>query len=245
MFTDERRAREQAAEACRAAHKAAIQRFVVYTRVTELVIETLYSPSDKGNYKKISDEARRLLRDAALANFSDSIMRLELLLATLALNAYGSLQERHARALSYVTSGQANSIRFGNGLFDWAFDNLMAVIDLNDERRPGEEVRRRFLSCLYRLRNRDLTFVGAQSGIYPNTFAISNIVRYFGSHSESKGVEYLQSNITGYDFRFLNNEREGLDIVRRAIRGAAIFWPSSRFQMLRYPARTGYFTPVF
>ena len=185
-----------------------------------------------------------MLRDAAWNNFSDSIMRIELLLATLALNCYEDIRERHDRARFHINSGQANSLRFGNGLFDWAFDNLAAVIDLEEGKE--EDVRRRFRSCLERLNKRGLTFLWAQSGIYPNTFAISNIVRFFGQFKDSECIELIRSAFSTYDNLFLEDEHEGIALVARAVKGRSIFCPERlKFQMLRYPVSDGYFTPVF
>jgi hypothetical protein len=244
MFSGEQEARRRAAEAHEASKLVRVERFITYTRLTELVVETLYSRQDPAVLKPVYEEARGMLRDAAWNNFSDSIMRIELLLATLALNCYEDIRERHDRARFHINSGQANSLRFGNGLFDWAFDNLTAVIDLEEGKE--ENVRRRFRSCLERLNKRGLTFLGAQSGIYPNTFAISNIVRFFGQFKDSECIELIRSAFSTYNNLFLEDEHEGIALVARAVKGRSIFCPERlKFQMLRYPAPDGYFTPVF
>jgi len=172
-------------------------------------------------------------------------MRLDLLLGTLALNCCDDPHERLTLARFYIESGQANSIRFGNGLFDWAFDNLAAITDLHDPSRPHDLVRARFRSCMERLRIRGLTFVGSQSGTFPNSFAISNAVRCLGEYQESLGLELVHM-ITAYDNYFLEDERLGRELVRKAIKGNPIFGPvKPRCQMIRYPRENGYFTPVF
>jgi hypothetical protein len=244
MFSGEQEARRRAAEAHEASKLVRVERFITYTRLTELVVEALYSRQDPAVLRPVYEEARGMLRDAATNNFSDSIMRVELLLGTLALNCYDDVRERHDRARFHINSGQANSLRFGNGLFDWAFDNLAAVIDLQERR--DEEVRRRFRSCLERLNKRGLTFLGAQSGTYPNTFAISNIVRFFGQFKDSECIELIRSAFSTYDNRFLEEEDEGIALVARAVKGRPIFCPARlKFQMPRYPIPDGYFTPVF
>lgn len=243
LFSGEREARRYAAEALEASKCVGITRFIMYNRLTELVVETLYSHQDRAILNTIYDEARTMLRDAAVNSFSDSIMRLELLLGTLALNCYEDPRERYDRARFYVNSGQANSIRFGHGLFDWALDNLAAVIALQDQ--TDEEVRPRFRSCFERLRKRGLTFLGAESGTYPNAFAISNIIRFYGQFHDGEGVDLIRCALSTYDNRFFD-ERKSLELVHKAVRGQAIFWPRKpRFQMIRYPPLNGYFTPVF
>ena len=73
---------------------------------------------------------------------------MELLLATLSLRRFRDRRLGHSMARAYLASGQANSIRFGNGLFDWAFHNLAAVVDREDDSKSDEEVRRQFRTCL-------------------------------------------------------------------------------------------------
>jgi hypothetical protein len=246
LYHGQREARSRAAQAHEAAKRAGVRRLITYTRLTQLVVEALYSRQDLSSLGDIAAEARTMLQDAIVESFADSIMRLELLLGTLSLSLRVDEDERRAWARSYVTSGQANSVRYGNGLFDWAFDNLAAVIDLDDPRRVDEDVRMRFRTCLERLRQRGLTFLGAESGTYPNAFAISNIVRFFGGYQESVGVELLQGTLAAYDNRFAEDDRLARELVHRAVKGLPIFWPQkSRLPMLRHPAGTGYFTPVF
>lgn len=246
LFSGEQTARTAASKAHQASKRVKIRRFITYTRLTELIVETLYSQHEAGRLKAVFDEGRQMLREAALENFSDSIMRLDLLLATLALNCFKDRDERLFQARYYIDSGQANSIRFGHGLFDWAFDNLAAIVDLNDSGQSHESVRARFRSCMERLRIRGLTFVGSESGTFPTSFAISNAVRCLGGYQESLGIELIQSMITAYDNRFLEDDRVCGELVRKAIKASPIFWPEqTKFQMLRYPRQKGYFTPVF
>jgi hypothetical protein len=246
LYLSEKEARRWSRDAHETARRVGVKRLITYTRSTELIVDTLYSTQEVGRLRIIADEARCMLREAALDNFSDSIMRLELFLGTLALKCFDDPNERHDRARFYVESGLANSIRFGNGLFDWAFDNLAAVIDLEDRSKSDEHVRPKFRSCLEKMRQRGLTFLGAESGLYPNPFAISNVVRFFAQFQESSAVELLQSTVGAYDNRFLADEDALLSLVTRSANGKSIFWPRKRnFRMLRYPQNNGYFTPIF
>lgn len=246
LYLNEGEARKYSNQAHATAKRIGILRFITYTRLTELIVEVLYSKYDVEHLRGICEEARTMLRTAVIENFSDSIMRLELFLGTLALACYEEADERHVRARSYIESGQANSIRFGNGLFDWAFDNLAAVVDLEDRDKPEDSVRARFRSSLEKMRQRGLTFVGAQSGLYPNPLVISNVVRFFAGYRESTAVEVMKSNVSAYDNRFLEQEDSSLLLVARAAAGEPIFWPSKRqVRLLRYPRGTGYFTPIF
>jgi|GEM_PF-3613548 len=246
LFAGEQEARSVAARAHQASKKAKIKRFITYTRLTELIVDTLYSNQDVDRLRAVFEEGRHMLRKAAVENLSDSIMRLDLLLATLALNCFADRSEAFVQARIYIDSGQANSVRFGNGLFDWAFDNLAAIVDLNDPTQHDDLVRARFRSCMERLRVRGLTFVGSSSGTFPNSFAISNAVRCLGGYQESRGIELIQSMITAYDNQFLEDDEYCGQLVRKAVKAHPIFWPEkSKVQMIRYPRDKGYFTPVF
>jgi hypothetical protein len=246
LFSGAVAARKRAAAAHKAAVASGVKRFVTYTRLTELVVKSIYSQQNTEVLAEVANEARTMLRDAVFDSYADSIMRLELLLGTISLYTAGTPDEGRRLARTYVVSGQANSVRYGNGLFDWAFDNLAAVIDLEDPARVDDDIRARFESCLERLRRRGLAFLGAAGGTYPNAFAVSNIVRWFGALQESRGVAILQERIGAYNNRFAEDIHSAQELVRRAVKGRAIFWPEkSSVAMLRYPAATGYFTPVF
>jgi hypothetical protein len=96
------------------------------------------------------------------------------------------------------------------------------------------------------MKQRGLTFVGAESGLYPNPFAISNVVRFFAQYRESHAVDLLRSTISAYDNRFLEDDDALRTLVTRAVNGKPIFWPAKRqTPMLRYPSTNGYFTPIF
>ena len=246
LFGGREEARGRAAAAHLEAIASGVKRFVTYTRLTELVVETIYSRQDSQVLRTVAAEAQRMLREAAFESYADSIMRLELLLGTISLYTASSPQEARSRARAHVESGQANSVRYGNGLFDWAFDNLAAVIDLEDPTREDKDVDRRFNSCLERLRRRGLAFLGAANGTYPNVFAVSNVIRWHGSRQESRGVKIVRGTLTAYDSRFTEDPARAQALVRRAVEGKVIFWPQkSPVSMLRYPSETGYFTPVF
>lgn len=244
LFTNEEEALAKARSASKASRTVGIRRFVMFNRLTELVVGALYAGRVSGKHREIHDEARDMLREAALESFSDSIVRLELLLATTALFALPDPREARRVSRIYIEAGQGSALHFGIGLFDWAFDNLSAVLDLADE-RPDELVRRRFRRCLERLKRRGLNHVGACGGTYPSVFAIANAVRFFGQFSEKAGLDVLTSTVFSYDSRILSEEDVALRMVKRAGAGHSILWPERRWTMVRYPLQNGYFTPLF
>jgi hypothetical protein len=244
LFSGRQRALAKSQAAVSSGKRIGVRRFGVYNRLTQLVATAIYAQGNRDVFKQIFGEAEVILKYAAVESFSDSIIRLQLLLATCALFSFDDRSDAHRAARVYIDAGQESALRFGIGLYDWALDNLAAVVDLEEGVRD-EEVRRRFRTCLERLKRRGLNHVGASSGTYPNAFAIANALRFFGRFSESSAVDALRSTVYAYESRFLYDERAALAIVRRASIGQAVFWPRRRTEALRYPAQDGYFVPIF
>jgi hypothetical protein len=240
-----RQAVEGAERAIAAAERTGIQRFIVYNQLTGLIAGIFSAGQAPLAFREIFDEARELLRIAALNTFSDSIIRLQLLLATLAPHVHADIAEGRRIARLFIAAGQESSVRFGIGLYDWALDNLAGALDLSDTDTSPEQARQRFDTCLERLRRRGLTFVGACSGTYPNVHAIANILRFRASFRESDAVELIRREITAYDAQLTSTEEAALPLVGAALAGRPVFWPSGHAEMLRLPGEAGYFTPIF
>ena len=240
-----RQAAEGADRAIAASERTGIQRFIVYNRLTRLIAGIFSAGLASSDLRETFDEGRELLRIAALNTFSDSIIRLQLLLATLAPHVHADVAEGRRIARLFIVAGQESSVRFGIGLYDWALDNLAGALDQSDADTPAEQARQRFDTCMERLRRRGLTFVGACSGTYPNVHAIANILRFRASFRESHAVELLRREITAYDAQLTSTEEAALPLVDAARRGRQIFWPSGNAEMLRLPGEAGYFTPIF
>lgn len=243
LYTGKRRATAAARRARVAAETVKISRFIVYTRLGELVAEAIYSWHATSTLRRCYDEAKELLRLAARNNFADSLMRLELFLGTLALQCFDEEQGLRL-ARYYSTCGHSDSLRYGNGLFDWAFDNLAAASERPDLHRT--ELARQYLtSCHERLKIRGLLFLGAQGGSHPSFLALTNIVRFFGGFNQSRCLAYLGSAATHRGSVRIDDDN-ALRLAERAISGRPILGPSrSPLYKLRYPPGDGYFTPIF
>jgi hypothetical protein len=223
------------------AESTGIHRLRIYTELTELIAATLYY-QDNASLKSLFVRAKILLAQALDDNLSDSIMRCELLLATLALQIFDG-EEATAKGQYYATRGLHDSLRFGNGLFDWAFHNLLAVT-WSPEGIMTDRARREFESCLEVLQDRGLTFVGAGDGCYPTIYAISNIVAAYLRYSESDASSVL-SRIAMYNMD-ARAKTTFPQLFKEARRGKALFLaPHSARLKLRYPSSHGFFTPIF
>ena len=171
-------------------------------------------------------------------------MRAQLLLATIILQSSIDKEESAKIAFEYAKSGGENSIRYGNGLFDWAFDNLKAVIALN-EFQNKEEARLYFSTCYERLKRRGLLFLGNWDAMYPNYLAISNVIRFFGSFSETDGLKYIKS-IQSYDNDYAFSQSIQRHILKNCLNSSPIFSNKSKTKQLKYPNdKFGYFTPIY
>jgi hypothetical protein len=237
-------AKEAAARALDASEQTGIRRFVVFNQLTRLVGAALMESDNDARLKAVYQEAQALLRLAAANTYSDSIIRLQLLLATLAPHVAPTPEEGRRRAREYILAGQQSSVRLGIGLYDWAFDNLAGAIDSLDPAIVDEQARRRFDTCLERLRRRGLTFIGACSGTYPNALAIANIVRFHAQFRESAAAALIQREVSAYDSAVTMDVESVQRLLRNAIAGKAIFWPKQNRPMLRLPGDSSYFTPI-
>lgn len=245
VFYDRKSAAIKAAsQALDAAREVGVRRFVTYNELTLLIAKAHYSKGDRGILCDIYRQARELLHHATLESFSDSIIRLHLLLATVSLHVSDRPEEAQAQALAYIRAGREAAVRFGIGLFDWGLANLAAVIQVA-AKAQDELIRNEFDACRDRLRRRGLLFIGSQAGTYPNIHAIVNIIRYRAGFSESEAAEMLMRYVTGYDADWTASRDAALPYVTKAYAGGAPFWPNKQSLGLRYPNENGYFTPVF
>lgn len=220
-----------------------IRRFSLFNRLTLLVAKTIYEKKSK-NYCDLYKEALDLLRLAVTENFSDSIIRLELLLATLALHCLEDPVEARKVALNFLEAGREASVRYGIGLYGWALENLKAVILLEDKNFSDEDVNRAFRSCIDHLQRRGLLFVGCEGSTYPNVHAIANLIRFRASFSEAEALAIVFQRLSTYSMKHMEEREMALKLVLDAKSGKALFWSNSP-ELLRYPKNDGYFTPVF
>lgn len=241
LYSGQKAANTAASEALEVSKKIGVFRFEVYNKLTLLIIKALYG--DQKDLIQVHKEGRELLITAAKNNLSDSIMRVQLLLATCVLQVNSDSEEALVLSRSYIKSGQENSIRYGNGLFDWAFDNLAGIIELKAKVKP-DIPRAYFQTCHERLKRRGLLFLGAWDGLYPNNLALSNIIRYFGSISEQRGLELIRST-NSYENSYLFSESKQREILKSALDRRAIFSTKRKTVSLTYPLENGYFTPLF
>jgi hypothetical protein len=247
---DKKKAMNAAKEALESAENTGIRRFEAFNKLTMLVARAHHSSGGrKRDHKEIREElsdihaqAKELLRYTTLESFPDSIVRLHLLLATVCLHVHDKPDDAHAEALAHIRAGRDAAVRFGLGLFDWGLANLSGVVHLAAN-ATDQAVLDEFKTCMDRLQWRSLTFVGAQSGLYPSVLAITNIIRYRASISQQVALDILMRRVTGYEADWISDRQTAFSYVLKASKGEKLFWP--KLGGLRYPGDNGYFTPVF
>jgi hypothetical protein len=180
-------------------------RLKVYTRLSTYVTQALADPTPT-TWRAILPKAKRVVRDAAMNNLSDSLMRAHLLVATLMyLSDPGDLRVI-ARAENHVRAGIDSCVKFGNGLYSWLLYNLSGV--LRDARSAEkEEVWEQFGAARRDLDLQSLFFVGRKDCTYPSVFVISNIVRFRAFYDHLDALEILGC-ITDYDSERSQDTRE-------------------------------------
>ena len=244
LYNGEKTALRAARKALSSAEKVGMRRFVAFNMVTELIAKVHYSSGDGQVLSDIREEAKQLLDHVVMENFSDSLVRLHFLLATLELYLDGSQTGNFAQAWGHLRAGQEAAVRFGIGLYDWGLANLDAVLHTASG-SEDESIQLSFHSCLDLLRRRDLLFVGACDGIFPNVLAITNIIRFRASFSEKDAADILVRYITAYQPHLTIDRQATLSLIAQTEKGKPIFWPKGKHAGLRYPLENGYFTPIF
>lgn len=246
LYSGEDVARRTASAALTSAESSGVRRLATYAKLTTLVVDTLYG-TDKSQWEQILNAAERLFEVALDNRFSDSIMRCELLLATLCILIAPDANTRTVRSSAWARRGLEDSSRYGNGLFDWAFHNLLGITAC-DGNVMNERSRVHFSSCLETLRLRGLTFMGAFDGCYPNVYAISNVVRAYAAFSGEAAAISQLFTLSAYDNDKFRRPLS-VQMIESAIRGFPIVRLGTRENLrLRYPLSNGtpgYFMPLF
>jgi hypothetical protein len=219
-------------------------RLGVYTGLSLRVLEALQQRKDSVALAAIRSEARGIVEKAATKNLPDSLMRAQLLLATLTYCL--APEDRRSRELAkqYVDAGLNASFKYGNGLFVWLLFNLRAVISMAEGGRGGE-VDSYFNSAIESLSRQSLFFLGNLDMCYPNIFVLSNIVRHkfaeFGEREACAIIRKLES-YESYDKVSLAS---GTDVLEKTLRNGILFknCKKERYASFIDPL-SGYMLPV-
>ena len=240
VYRDPRGARERARTANQLCREYGAHRLDVYTGLSILVSRSLATRSAKTR-SRIREKATSVLSDAAYHNLSDSLMRAQLLVATLTYLGDANDPNSIGRADSLAAAGIDSSLRFGNGLFLWLHYNLRGVIAQARGAR-SEDVAGFFNAAIRELHAQSLLFVGRLDFTYPSLFVVSNAVRYWLTIRGEREAEEVLKRVTSYDIDFASHEaiREAFRCIRRR---RLFFTPRSKFRCFTDPVNR-YWLPV-
>jgi len=196
IYRNPRMARRNATWAHCLCKKHGAFRLKLYTRLSTYVTHALVD-RNQTTWRAILPKAKQLLRDAALNNLSDSLMRAQLLVATLTYLTRPGDPVAVATAEKYVRAGIDSCAKFGNGLYIWLLYSLAGV--LSDVRRADrQDVLDLFYSAFRELDQQALLFVGRKDCTYPSVFVISNILMYQADYDRVNALDIL-ARVTDYD----------------------------------------------
>ncbi|WP_350333161.1 ATP-binding protein [Coralliovum pocilloporae] len=243
LYCGKKKAQNHGEIAFNLAKASSIKRLQIYTRLTLLVIDAIYDFKNLERMNAVYDEARDMLRLCTHENYTDSIMRIELLLAVISLFRFDDPEKALDASQFFVTSGLDDSIRYGNGLFDWAFYNLAAV--LAEARSDRDRAERYFENCRLMMKRRGIAFMGERSAIYPTPLVLTNLTRFAAQKwGENQATTILKSTADSYANRDLFDKMECTKLVQITQTGRPIFWKVNRATGPRQTS-TGYFAVLF
>ncbi|HET7436897.1 MAG TPA: AAA family ATPase [Thermoanaerobaculia bacterium] len=239
LYRDPEEARRTARWSFCECRKHGAYRLKVYTRLSMYVAEAVADPTPR-TWEKILWKAKRLWQTAALKNLSDSLMRVQLLVATLTYLTRPDDLRAIASAEEYARAGIDSCANFGKGLYSWLLYNLLAV--LADARRgEKEEVWERFNSARRELDAQGLLFVGRKDCTYPTVFVISNIA-FFRAYFDREDALRILGQVTDYESDRTKEAREtALRLVRSKSR---LFFRAPRGLTCLADPKHGYWLPL-
>jgi hypothetical protein len=197
LYKSPERAYALAGEAHSLATNYGAYRLGQYTELSLRLIESLLNRDDRNALSSLRAKVRDIAELAARENRPDSLMRSQLLLATLTYYIEPSNRQARDLAKQYAEAGLNASIKFGNGLFVWLFFNLKAVISLV-EHQPTDWVLREFRSSIESIQRQSLLFLGSVDVCYPNIFVLSNYLLYLMNELGEKAAYEFLARIESY-----------------------------------------------
>jgi hypothetical protein len=242
LYTNPEKAYKSAEKAYCLSRKYGAYRLGVYTGLSLRLIQALLLRDNTSAVSSLKQRIRKIVEKAATKNLPDSLMRSQLLLAT--LTYYSEPEDRRTRALAkqYVDAGLNASFKYGNGLFLWLLFNLRAIIAMAEGGR-GDDVAAAFNSAMGSLRRQSLLFLGNLDVCYPNIFVISNYIRHrfseFGETEAYSVIRYIES----YSSHDLASPIKEADTLRQLLKSGVIFKPKNKYAVFIDPL-SGYLLPV-
>lgn len=150
-------------------------RILCHNNITQIIsnFRAIYQPAITQNYNEFINDAQALLEESLQNNYANSILRIQLFLATLLY-----LGKKYDNTKQYIEQGIDSCVKFGYGTYLWHFYNLRAILDTATGK--NRNVVQRSFETVYRiLRQQNLLFLGNCDFTYENMTALTNIAIFY------------------------------------------------------------------
>lgn len=150
-------------------------RILCHNNVTQIISDfrLAYQPTITKRYDEFIRDSKILLDEALQNNYANSILRIQLFLATLSY-----LEKKYENAQQYIGQGIDSCVKFGYGTYLWHFYNLRAILDTVT--RKNRNIVQRSFETMYRiLRQQNLLFLGNCDFTFENIIALTNVAKFY------------------------------------------------------------------
>lgn len=156
-------------------------RILCHNNITCLISDfrASYNLATTQEYDDFIMRAQILLDESLQSKYANSILRLQLFLATLFY-----LNKNFSVAEQYIGQGIDSCIKFGYGTYLWHFYNLRAILD-TAKKRNRNIVQTSFETVYRILKQQSLLFLGNCDFTYENMLALTNIALFY-IHNEQE-----------------------------------------------------------
>ena len=156
-------------------------RILCHNNITCMISDfrTAYNAATTQKYDYFIKQAQILLDESLQSNYANSILRLQLFLATLFY-----LSKNFNAARKYIGQGIDSCIKFGYGTYLWHFYNLRAILD-TAAKQNRNVVQASFETAYRILQQQNLLFLGNCDFTYENMITLTNIALFY-IHNEQE-----------------------------------------------------------
>ncbi len=212
IYTDTKKALKLLTEALEITNTTGAVRIGCHIRVGLIICSLLINSNNNNVLNQLLSECTQELEVALNGNYSHTITRSYLVLATIY-----SLLENYAKSEYYVDLGIKSSIRYGTGIFVWQFYNLKAINGLNNK-FDSDIINKYFITAIDYLKRQDLLFLGDFDFTSPNQVVITNYIKFLLQFKSDQQVYSFIKQLRFYDFDLTTLGQIGnklLDSVKR------------------------------
>lgn len=151
------------------------KRILCHNNVTQIISDfrAIYQPGTTMEYDEYVKKSHTLLDESLQNNYVNSILRIQLFLATLFY-----LKKEYDNARRHIEQGIDSCIKYGYGTYLWHFYNLRAILETVTGAKRNI-IQRSFETAYRILRQQNLLFLGNCDFTYENVIALTNVAKFY------------------------------------------------------------------